>query len=353
MSDQGWSQTNKTVVKEITNISPNTSHSTMSDQGRSQTNKVVVKEITTISPDTSHSTMSDQGRSQTNKVVVKEITTISPDTSHSTMSDQGRSQTNRIVVKEITTISRNTPHSTMSDQGQFQTNKIIVKRSPSDMHNCDEEQGCYFDDAENSRDLANLSIIHKETKFDQKIIRSFTLPENFTPEIEQVSVELDESVDPPSQSSRDAGRDIFSDECLEKHNYYRSKHGVPSLTLSPQLCSIAQEWANHLAETDNFRHRPEQKYGENIYMCCSSNPKIQISGEAPVDEWYSEIDKYPFGEEPSFFNSGHFTQVVWRSSTEMGVGKACGKANKIIVVANYNPAGNIIGSFTANVPPPK
>ncbi|XP_076346921.1 uncharacterized protein LOC143245028 [Tachypleus tridentatus] len=294
--------------------------------------------------------MSDQGRSQTNKIVIKEITNTSPNTSRATVSNQGRSQTNSIVVKEITTISRNIPHSTMPDQGWCQT----IKRSPSDMDKCDEDQGCYFDDVDSSRDIENLSITHKETKFDQKIIRSLTLTENFTSE-EHVSVELDEPVDPPSQSSKassEAGSDLFSDECLEKHNYYRCKHGVPSLTLSPQLCSIAQEWANYLAETDCFRHRPEQKYGENIYMCSSSDSQIQISGEVPVDEWYSEIDKYDFGKEPSLFNSGHFTQVVWRSSTEMGVGKACGKG-KIIVVANYNPAGNIVGNFVVNVPPPK
>lgn len=42
--------------------------------------------------------------------------------------------------------------------------------------------------------------------------------------------------------------------------------------------------------------------------------------------------------------SGHFTQIVWKDSIEIGIGKAGG-----IVVINYNPAGNWDGEFKANV----
>lgn len=49
---------------------------------------------------------------------------------------------------------------------------------------------------------------------------------------------------------------------------------------------------------------------------------------------------------------GHFTQVVWKGSREIGVGKARSKDGKILVVANYRPAGNVIGRFSENVPAP-
>merc|ERR1712079_167404 len=41
-----------------------------------------------------------------------------------------------------------------------------------------------------------------------------------------------------------------------------------------------------------------------------------------VDMWYSEIKDYTFGTEPSQGGpvTGHFTQVVWKGSTEVGVG---------------------------------
>lgn len=37
----------------------------------------------------------------------------------------------------------------------------------------------------------------------------------------------------------------------------------------------------------------------------------------------------------------------------MGIGKAKTSGGKVIVVANYRPAGNLVGSFVENVAPPK
>lgn len=53
-----------------------------------------------------------------------------------------------------------------------------------------------------------------------------------------------------------------------------------------------------------------------------------------------------------FLFQGHFTQVVWKGSREIGVGKARSNDGKILVVANYRPAGNVIGRFSENVPAP-
>jgi hypothetical protein len=51
--------------------------------------------------------------------------------------------------------------------------------------------------------------------------------------------------------------------------------------------------------------------------------------------------------------SGHFSQVVWRNSTELGMGMARDRSGKVIVVANYNPPGNYIGQFAQNVSRPR
>ena len=45
---------------------------------------------------------------------------------------------------------------------------------------------------------------------------------------------------------------------------------------------------------------------------------------------------------------GHFTQVVWKKSSELGIGKAT-KGNCIYVVARYKKPGNFLGKFGANV----
>ena len=49
--------------------------------------------------------------------------------------------------------------------------------------------------------------------------------------------------------------------------------------------------------------------------------------------------------------AGHFTQVVWKGTKEMGVGRATARSGNIYVVANYSPPGNMQGAFQANVFP--
>ncbi|CRK97387.1 CLUMA_CG010777, isoform A [Clunio marinus] len=51
-------------------------------------------------------------------------------------------------------------------------------------------------------------------------------------------------------------------------------------------------------------------------------------------------------------NVGHFTQIVWKNTKYMGVGKSVSRTGKIFVVAFYYPPGNITGEFQNNVLPP-
>lgn len=64
---------------------------------------------------------------------------------------------------------------------------------------------------------------------------------------------------------------------------------------------------------------------------------------------YAEEAQHQYGKEPTTLKTGHFTQVIWRDSTELGVGMARNRNGEVYVVCNYNPAGNFLGSFTENV----
>lgn len=98
-------------------------------------------------------------------------------------------------------------------------------------------------------------------------------------------------------------------------------------------------------------HRNNSPYGENIFCSWSSIPNMVVKGWEPVEHWYSENVIHSYGREPSTLKTGHFTQVVWKDSRELGVGLAKNRSGQIFVVANYDPPGNFIGSFTENVPP--
>lgn len=50
---------------------------------------------------------------------------------------------------------------------------------------------------------------------------------------------------------------------------------------------------------------------------------------------------------------GHFSQVVWKETKELGVGIAESKCGLYYICCNYYPAGNVEGKYKENVPPRK
>ena len=79
----------------------------------------------------------------------------------------------------------------------------------------------------------------------------------------------------------------------------------------------------------------------------------QVSGKTAVQGWYDEISMHQYGTESFSMSTGHFTQVVWKESIELGMAKATSINGQTIVVANYSPPGNYAGKFTRNVLPPQ
>jgi hypothetical protein len=65
-------------------------------------------------------------------------------------------------------------------------------------------------------------------------------------------------------------------------------------------------------------------YGENIFMTWTSGLIDPPKGNVAVDSWYSEKKDYLFGlpNPPNFFQVGHFTQVVWVDTKQLGCGVA-------------------------------
>jgi len=70
-----------------------------------------------------------------------------------------------------------------------------------------------------------------------------------------------------------------------------------------------------------------------------------------VDLWYDESADYDYaaGTSKNGGVTGHFTQVVWQGTTELGCGISNCPSIGSFLVCNYGPAGNIRGRYTANV----
>jgi uncharacterized protein YkwD len=129
------------------------------------------------------------------------------------------------------------------------------------------------------------------------------------------------------------------------------------MTLSDSLNTTAQSWANQIASSGNFAHSSTSN-GENLYAYYTTATSIAAGTLAnqAVQSWYNEVSKYDYNN-PGFSSAtGHFTQVVWKSSTQLGCGAAKGTTtingklyNAFYVVCQYAPPGNVLGQFPANV----
>ncbi|CDQ77142.1 unnamed protein product [Oncorhynchus mykiss] len=91
-------------------------------------------------------------------------------------------------------------------------------------------------------------------------------------------------------------------------------------------------------------------HGENIFYCSGSSTATP-TGSDVAESWYKEIEKYNFSSPGFQSGAGNFTQMVWKSSKQVGVGLATSGRGTFIAVAFYDPAGNITnpGYFHDNV----
>ena len=139
------------------------------------------------------------------------------------------------------------------------------------------------------------------------------------------------------------------------HNLVRSQAdagdavALPPLAWSVELASLAQAHADDLAAGGCELSSSGSGYGENLTYFSQ-----QVVAQKVVEEWGAEKNCYTYG---MFMTTdicatkcdqcGHYTQIVWRSTAELGCGYAdCGgDASGQIWVCYYNPAGNIVGQY--------
>lgn len=143
--------------------------------------------------------------------------------------------------------------------------------------------------------------------------------------------------------------EVDSTAIVAAHNRWRTETGVPELTWSESLADVARNWAEQLSSSGCRLQHSGGGYGENIYKVSPvvwSNGHREIQNRSPrqiVDGWAAERQDYDYDNNTCNGICGHYTQLVWRDSTEVGCAAALCPDRSQIWVCNYAPVGNVDG----------
>ena len=122
---------------------------------------------------------------------------------------------------------------------------------------------------------------------------------------------------------------------------------LPPLAWSPELAATAAAWIAQCRDTDAptglIDHNPGRSDGHPYYV----GENIFASGgqadpQQAVQLWVQEQANYDYATNACNGVCGHYTQVVWRATLEVGcaVGNCPGLQFPGSLVCNYGPGGN-------------
>ena len=143
--------------------------------------------------------------------------------------------------------------------------------------------------------------------------------------------------------------DNMAAQTLLVQNGERARLGVVALKWDAALARDAASWAEHLAQLGHLEHSPDDlddpdPEGENLWAGTSGSYSIEQMSQY----WADERRFYKHGVFPDSSTTGdlddvgHYTQMVWRSSTRVGCALVNGTADDFFV-CRYGEGGNVMG----------
>lgn len=150
----------------------------------------------------------------------------------------------------------------------------------------------------------------------------------------------------------------FYNELILKHNVLRAKHNSGPLTRFDDLAELAKVTLDGCIAAGTLVHSGTsyngQWMGQNLALS-----SYTATADSVLNGWYykEEVNyDYDTGKSANGGVVGHFTQVVWKSSKQIGCAVKTGQwksyPNSYYVCCNYFPGGNYIGQETKNVERP-
>jgi pathogenesis-related protein 1 len=145
-------------------------------------------------------------------------------------------------------------------------------------------------------------------------------------------------------------------EMVNAHNYWRDLVNVPDLEWSQDVANVAAAWATKIGQAPNcpLQHSTwseRQGTGESLYR---ASARLRSTGEQDVQQVRPVDVVNRWANEKQYFNEfdnvcmpgrvcGHYTQIVWRKTTQVGCARYVCSDMAQVWVCNYRPPGNYSG----------
>ena len=143
--------------------------------------------------------------------------------------------------------------------------------------------------------------------------------------------------------------DTYTGLIFKLHNEYRENYNLPLLSKNEELNDMASKYAESLVQ-----NKGKFINTSNIYNGQLVGENIIISESKRAEDVFNVITKeknlYDYEENKFSKMAGHFTQMIWKETTDIGIGFMEDKENnKCYSVILYYPTGNCLGQFKKNV----
>ncbi len=135
---------------------------------------------------------------------------------------------------------------------------------------------------------------------------------------------------------------------MTMHNAARASARVPELVWDEALARDALGYAQELARRNLFEHSKQPRgnppQGENLW----TGTRGAYRYDEMAQHWIDEQRHFVNGPIPNisktgkFADVGHYSQIVWRTTTRVGCGFASNRDDDYLV-CRYTPSGNVFG----------
>ena len=144
----------------------------------------------------------------------------------------------------------------------------------------------------------------------------------------------------------------FVEDIKKLHNNLRKQYKSPPLKYNKELNKLAKAYAKEIISSQK-----KVIYKPNIYKGTILGESVIMSDlndpQKILENWKQEGDNYDFSKNKFSKITSHFTQIIWKETTDIGIGffpEDEKKENeKYCIVILYYPPGNTLGNFSQNV----